>query len=102
MYLELFYHLPISVWAVGALLRSRIPSFALYHFLTKLDDPKVPLHLLIFALETAITTLTCLAEMLSWTTHSAEQKIQLCYLYVPYLALGKLLVWKVVYHIMQN
>ena len=56
--------------------------------LITVDDPKLPLHLLIFATETAVTTLTCISEMLSWSSFSPEQKTQLCYLYVPYLALG--------------
>jgi hypothetical protein len=54
------------------------------------DDPKIPLHLLIFAMETAITTLTCISDMLGWVAFTAEQKVQLCYLYVPYLALCEL------------
>ncbi|KAF2673450.1 hypothetical protein BT63DRAFT_421600 [Microthyrium microscopicum] len=73
IWLEALYHLPISVWAVSALLR---------------DDPKVPLHLLVFALETAVTTLTCISDYLSWSSFSNDQKVQLAYLYVPYLALS--------------
>jgi len=46
------------------------------------------LHLLIFALETAVTTLTCISDYLSWSSFSNDQKVQLAYLYVPYLALS--------------
>lgn len=72
MWLEALYHVPLSFWAVGALAR---------------DDPLVPVHLLVFALETALTTLTCVAEYLSWADFTPEQKWNLGGLYVPYLAL---------------
>ncbi len=49
----------------------------------------VPLNLLIFALETAVTTLTCVVEMGSWDGYTAEQMNGLYALYLPYLALGK-------------
>ncbi|EME43808.1 hypothetical protein DOTSEDRAFT_151328 [Dothistroma septosporum NZE10] len=73
MWMELFYHVPLSVWAVGALLR---------------DDPKVPVHLLAYAVQTAITTATCIADYLSWNSVSNAEKIELGKLYVPYLALS--------------
>ncbi|QIX00603.1 hypothetical protein AMS68_006120 [Peltaster fructicola] len=72
MWLELVYHVPVSIWAIGALLR---------------DDPKVPLHLLVFALETALTTATCVADYLSWTGYTTAQKVEIGKLYVPYLVL---------------
>jgi hypothetical protein len=52
------------------------------------DDPKVPLHLFTFAMQTAITTLTCIAEYLSWSGYTDQEKLNLGQLYVPYLALG--------------
>ncbi|KAI9677768.1 MAG: hypothetical protein M1829_002540 [Trizodia sp. TS-e1964] len=73
VWMEALYHLPLSVYAIGALLR---------------DDPKAPLHLLIFAVQAGLTTATCIAYYLSWDITSA-QKYQLGLLYVPYLALGK-------------
>ncbi|KAF2403365.1 hypothetical protein EJ06DRAFT_526966 [Trichodelitschia bisporula] len=73
IWLEVLYHAPLSAWAVGALWR---------------DDPKVPVHLLGYAVQTAVTTATCIAEYLSWEDFSAEQKLQLGYLYVPYLAVA--------------
>ena len=54
------------------------------------DDPLVPLHLLIWSVETAITTLTCTVEAMSWDAFSKEERIALAQLYVPYLALGTL------------
>jgi len=72
--MEVLYHLPLSVWAIGALRR---------------DDAKVPVHLLVYAVQTAVTTATCIADYLSWTTVTSEQKLALGYLYVPYLALCK-------------
>ncbi|EMC93208.1 hypothetical protein BAUCODRAFT_230797 [Baudoinia panamericana UAMH 10762] len=73
MWMEFLYHVPLSVWAIGALLR---------------DDSKLPIHLLIFAVQTAITTSTCIADYLSWSTISSAQKVELGKLYVPYLALS--------------
>ncbi|KAF2442925.1 hypothetical protein P171DRAFT_455854 [Karstenula rhodostoma CBS 690.94] len=57
--LELLYHLPLSFWAIPALIR---------------NDPRIPLALLVFALETSITTVTCLAEMLSWDELTPVQR----------------------------
>lgn len=57
------------------------------------DDPKVPLQLLIFAVETAITTLTCIADYLSYPGYSDQEKLNLGQLYVPYLALCMYLVF---------
>jgi EXPERA (EXPanded EBP superfamily) len=47
------------------------------------------LNLLVFGLETGITTATCLAEMLSWKDYEREEKLRLCSIYVPYLVVGK-------------
>ena len=55
------------------------------------DDPRVPVHLLIYAVQTAITTATCIADYLSWSDYLNSQKIELGKLYVPYLALCTLL-----------
>ncbi|KAJ4291846.1 hypothetical protein N0V90_009742 [Kalmusia sp. IMI 367209] len=73
--LELLYHLPFTLWAIPALIR---------------NDPRVPLGLLVFALETSITTLTCLAEMLSWEELSATQRgwQGLSGMYGAYLGVG--------------
>lgn len=67
-WLELFYHAPLSIWAIGALLR---------------DDPRVPGHLLAYAMQTAVTTATCIADFLSWEDLSGKEKVEL----------GKLLVF---------
>lgn len=73
--LEALFHLPFTLWAIPALLRS---------------DPRLPLALLVFSLETTFTTLTCMAEMLSWEELSAQQRgLQgLGGMYGGYLALG--------------
>lgn len=73
MLLEAVYHIPLSLWAVPALLR---------------DDILVPLHLLIWACETALTTLTCVVEAMSWDGLTGQEKAALAQLYVPYLLLG--------------
>lgn len=67
-WLELFYHAPLSIWAIGALLR---------------DDPRVPGHLVAYAMQTAVTTATCIADFLSWEDLSGKEKVEL----------GKLLVF---------
>jgi hypothetical protein len=54
-----------------------------------IDDRLVPLNLLVFGLETGITTATCLAEMLNWKDFEREDKLRLCSIYVPYLVVGK-------------
>ena len=51
------------------------------------DDAKMPIHLLIYAVQTAVTTATCIADYLSWSGFNNAQKIELGKLYVPYLAL---------------
>ena len=51
------------------------------------DDPKVTVHLLVYAVQTAITTSTCIADYMSWSNFSNAEKIELGKLYVPYLAL---------------
>jgi hypothetical protein len=63
--------LPLSIYAIGALLR---------------DDPKLPIHLLIYAVQTGITTATCISEALAWDTLSSQEKWSLAGgLYTPYL-----------------
>ncbi|RMY70214.1 hypothetical protein D0863_05949 [Hortaea werneckii] len=95
LWLELLYHVPLSFWAVGALLRGSL--FVTLHAeyvrgngssLCILGDPKVPAHLLVFAVQTALTTSTCIADYLSWSGYSNAEKIELGKLYVPYLALS--------------
>lgn len=73
--LEAIYHLPLTLWAIPALLR---------------NDPRIPLALLVFGLETSLTTLVCLAEMLSWDDMSSMQRgLQgLGGMYGGYLAVG--------------
>jgi hypothetical protein len=51
------------------------------------DDPRLPVHLLVYAVQTAVTTATCIADYLSWSDYENAQKIELGKLYVPYLAL---------------
>jgi hypothetical protein len=74
-FLELVYHLPLTLWAIPALLR---------------NDPRIPLALLVFGLETSLTTLVCLAEMLSWEELTPVQRgVQgLGGMYGGYLATG--------------
>jgi hypothetical protein len=46
----------------------------------------VPLHLLVFAFETAITTMTCISEAMSWPELSNDEKLRLGSVYGPYFA----------------
>jgi len=55
--------------------------------MTVLDDPRLPVHLLVYAVQTAVTTATCIADYMSWSDYLNSQKIELGKLYVPYLAL---------------
>ncbi|KAA6414499.1 MAG: Integral membrane [Lasallia pustulata] len=73
MWMEALYHLPMSVWAVRNLVVG--------------THPLLPLHLLLFAAQTGITTLTCVVDMVSWTGTSWAVKRALGWLYGPYLAL---------------
>ena len=53
------------------------------------DDPFLPIPLLVFAVQTAVTTLTCIAEALSWDHLDASGKASLVAgLYSPYLAVA--------------
>ena len=49
----------------------------------------MPIQLLIYAVQTAVTTATCISEYLSWSEFSNVEKIELGKLYVPYLAVCK-------------
>ena len=54
--------------------------------LTSKDDPLIPLHLLIYATQTAVSTGACIADSLTWGLSTA-QLISRGQLYVPYLLL---------------
>ncbi|KAL4818448.1 transmembrane protein 6/97 [Aspergillus spinulosporus] len=72
-WMEILYHVPLSIWALGALLR---------------DDPLVPVHLLVFGFQSFITSWTCLIEVWSWEDRTIAEKQNLTTLYGPYVALG--------------
>ena len=74
VWMEALYHVPLSVWAVGALLR---------------DSPLVPVHLLVWAVQTAVTTMVCIVDYSSWGNFSVEDRMGLHRLYGPYLVLGR-------------
>jgi hypothetical protein len=76
IWLEGLYHLPLSIWAI----------FALWQ-----NNPKVPIHLLIFTVEVAVSTGACIADAISWTNVSMDEKLQLGTLYIPYLAFASLM-----------
>lgn len=57
-----------------------------------IEHPLVPLHLLVFAVQTAVTTLTCLVEVFSWG-YSRAAEAKLCSLYMPYLILALVMLW---------
>jgi hypothetical protein len=58
-FLELTYHLPLTLWAIPALLR---------------NDARIPLALLVFGLEVSLSTAVCMAEMLSWEELTTAQR----------------------------
>lgn len=92
LYLEAIYHVPVSFWAVRALLRSTFttsfgcPAVEWLTLSLCADDSKVPLQLLVYAMQTGVTTATCIADFLSWSSFSNAEKVELAKLYVPYLA----------------
>lgn len=87
---QALYHVPVSFWSIGALIRGLLCTMQALFVprLISADDPKVPLHLLVYACQTGFTTLTCIADYLGWTDYSNEQKLALSYLYMPYLAVS--------------
>jgi len=56
--------------------------------LMRVDDPMVPVHLLVFGVQSFVTSLPCLAEVWSWTDRTVVEKQDLTMLYSPYVALG--------------
>lgn len=48
----------------------------------------VPVHLLAFGVQAFVTTVTCLAEVWSWTDRTNAEKQNITMLYGPYAALG--------------
>jgi len=75
MWLELLYHVPTCLWTYWGL-----PN----------DSPKTPVILLIYAVETFVTTSVCIAEYVAWPL-TVDEKINLTTLYGPYLALSLLM-----------
>jgi hypothetical protein len=71
--MELFYHAPLSLWAIPALIR---------------DNAMVPVHLLAFGVQAFVTSLACLVQVWSWEDRTVEQKRSITMLYGPYVALG--------------
>jgi hypothetical protein len=63
--------------------------FCLTLFVSFADDPKVPLHIGMWAVQTAVTTMTCVSDFLDWENFSSDQKRGLLQYYGPYVALGK-------------
>jgi hypothetical protein len=72
--MEAAIHVPVSFWAVRALVKG---------------DHKVPLVLLAYALQTVITTATCMYDFSQWEGVAVEAKWHLASLYGPYLLIGE-------------
>jgi hypothetical protein len=66
------------------------------------DDHLVPLVLLVYALQTVITTATCIAEYTSWTVIDFDTKIQLGALYGPYMAVGTFHSIHLIFYILKH
>lgn len=93
--MEIWYHAPLSIWAIGALLRGSHPptswirgNASVDAMLMRADDPMVPVHLLVFGVQSFVTSLPCLAEVWGWTDRTLVEKQNLTMLYSPYVALG--------------
>lgn len=94
--MELFFHLPVSVWAAGRLLSGsgKAKGARRKEGGGGLDDGAAELLLLVYGIQTALTTATCMYEAWLWdpAVVSAEQKLVLLGgLYGGYLAVGKFL-----------
>ncbi|KAI5298400.1 hypothetical protein KEM56_004095 [Ascosphaera pollenicola] len=88
--MEAVYHLPLSIWVIGALIKELSDFNEHERELTpQPDNAMVPVHLLVWAVQTTITTLTCLADVWGWTDRTFEQKRQLTALYGPYILFGE-------------
>ncbi|KFY71848.1 hypothetical protein V499_07979 [Pseudogymnoascus sp. VKM F-103] len=72
-YMEAVIHLPVSFWAIRALVKA---------------DHKVPLVLFAYALQTVITTATCMYDFSQWEGVAVEAKWHLASLYGPYLLIA--------------
>ncbi|KAJ6127573.1 hypothetical protein N7523_003185 [Penicillium sp. IBT 18751x] len=84
IWMELLYHVPLSLWAVWGLLR---------------DHPLVPVQLLIFGVQAFVTSLTCLVEVWNWPDRSVAEKQQITSLYGPYVALGAYMALDMVFRL---
>lgn len=47
--------------------------------------------MLVWAIQTFITTLTCVVEVWSWADRTTDQKMNISLLYVPYMIFGELI-----------
>ncbi|KFX91140.1 hypothetical protein V490_06059 [Pseudogymnoascus sp. VKM F-3557] len=72
-YMEAAIHVPVSFWAIRALVKG---------------DHKVPLVLFAYALQTVITTATCMYDFSQWEGVAVEAKWHLASLYGPYLLIA--------------
>lgn len=111
-WMEAAVHVPVSLWAVGALLRGEPASFSvgdsggrgdigacvigeevdLAKWWARLiprfsGDYKIPAVLLAYAIQTSVTTATCIYDYSFWTQIDATAKWHLTSLYGPYLLL---------------
>ncbi|EGD96561.1 hypothetical protein TESG_03999 [Trichophyton tonsurans CBS 112818] len=68
--MELVYHVPASIINASKLLN---------------DDSSAPLHVLVWAIQTFVTTFTCVVEVWSWADRTTDQKMNISLLYVPYM-----------------
>ncbi|OTB00574.1 hypothetical protein M426DRAFT_235352 [Hypoxylon sp. CI-4A] len=92
-FLELAFHLPVSLWAVRALLASGDRRSGVGVKRSGLNG-RAELLLLVYGIETALTTATCMYEAFLWDPAlvTAEQKVVLLGgLYGGYLAIAVLL-----------
>ncbi|KAJ5722784.1 hypothetical protein N7488_000819 [Penicillium malachiteum] len=107
IWMELLYHVPLSIWAIGGLLRDELLGICAHMFLISflltqyfvIDHPLVPVHLLIFGVQAFITSLTCLVDVWSWEDRSTDEKTQITYLYAPYVALGALMALDMIFRL---
>ncbi|KAI1820001.1 transmembrane protein 6/97 [Xylaria intraflava] len=88
-YLELLFHLPVSLWAVRVFLRGPRRSSSRARL-----SGSAELLLLVYGIETALTTLTCMYDAAHWdpaVVTLEQKKVLIGGLYGGYFALAVLL-----------
>ncbi|KAL7274511.1 hypothetical protein RUND412_002593 [Rhizina undulata] len=86
-WVEILYQLPFGIWALVAIKR---------------EDPRTPVHLLVFSVICAITTLPCLVEFYDNQAMSWDEKKTVWAFYSPYFVLFTLMGLDMIFRIQKT